>query len=227
MDAAQHYRMRAESLLDLANELDDGHQIPATPAWNLRELIAHLVGVAVDVSNGRVKDYALPPWTARQVSSRATSSRLELIQEWKASWSDLFDILTDPVSHGLDTSFSILPLIDVIAHEHDIRESVGVFDFADSSVWTLVEQRRRQVLAAQCDSWNQNLVVLTPQGDHWVIGGDENHATVLAERYELWRSLEGRRSRDSVRLFKWTDGPGLFLEHWVGSVFQWPDTSKS
>jgi hypothetical protein len=227
VDAAQHYRMRAESLLNLAADLDDGHQIPATPAWNLRELIAHLAGVAVDVSGGQVEDYARPHWTARQVASRATSSRRDLVEEWKASWPELSSIFDDPVSHGLDSSFSVLPLVDVIAHEHDLRESVGLFDFSDPAVWSLVEQRRLQVLTVQCDSWNQNLEVRTPEGDHWVIGGDKDRSTVTAERYELWRSLEGRRRRDAVRQFDWTGVPGLFVDHWVGSVFQWPEDTES
>jgi hypothetical protein len=223
VDAAQQYRMRAESLLDLAADLDDGHPIPATPAWNLRELIAHLVGVAVDVSGGQVEDYAPPHWTARQVVSRATSSRRALVEEWKASWPELCSILDDPVSHGLDSSFSVLPLVDVIAHEHDLRESVGMFDFSDPAVSSLVEQRRLQVLTVQGDASTQDLEVRTPEGDHWVIGGAEDRLTVTAERYELWRSLEGRRRRDAVRQFDWIVGPGPFLDHWVGSVFQWPE----
>jgi hypothetical protein len=227
VDAAKHYRVRAKSLLDLASELDDGHRIPATPAWNLRELIAHLAGVAVDVSNGRVAEYARPQWTAGQVSSRAGSPRQDLIEEWKAAWPELCAILDDPVSHGLDPSFSVLPLVDVIAHEHDIRESVGMFGFSDPSVWSLVEQRRLQVLTVQCDSCHQTLEVRTPEGDHWVIGGDESRLSVTADRYELWRSLEGRRSRGSVRQFDWTVGPGVFLDHWVGSVFQWPDVEEN
>jgi hypothetical protein len=44
----------------------------------------------------------------------------------------LCGILDDPASHGLYLSFSVLPLVGVIAHEHDIRESVGVFDFSDA-----------------------------------------------------------------------------------------------
>ena len=227
MDAAQQYRMRAASLLDLAADLDDGHRMPATPAWDLRELIAHLAGVAVDVSVGQVEDYAQPHWTARQVASRATYSRRDLVEEWKASWPELCSILDDPVSHGLDSSFSVLPLVDVIAHEHDLRESVGMFDFADPAVWSLVEQRRLQVLTLQCASSDQNLEVRTPEGDHWVIGGNEDRSTVTAERYELWRSLEGRSRRDAVRQFDWTAGPGLFLERWVGSVFQWPEDEDS
>jgi hypothetical protein len=219
--------MRAESLIDLAGELDDGHRIPATPAWNLRQLIAHLAGVAVDVSNGRVDEYAQPPWTARQVSSRIASSRQELVEEWRGAWPELCAILSDPVSHGLDPSFSVLPLVDVIAHEHDLRESVGVFGFSDPSVWSLVERRRLEVLTVQCGSYDQNLEVRTPQGDHWVIGGPQKRSTVSADRYELWRSLEGRRSRDAVRQFDWTNGPGLFLDHWVGSVFRWPPIIES
>jgi hypothetical protein len=133
--------MRAESLLDLAGEFDDGHRIPATRAWNLRELIAHLAEVAV----------------------------------------------------------------------------------SDASVWSLAEQRRPQVLTVLCKSSNQNVEVRTFEGDHSVIGSHEDRSTVTAGRHELWRSPEGPRSRDSVRRFDCTDGPGLVLHQWVGSVFQCPD----
>lgn len=226
MDASWHYQMRAEAVLELSEALDDAHRIPATPAWNLRELIAHLTGVAVDVSRGRIEDYARPVWTERQVAIRNSYSRQQLVEEWRASWPQLCATLDDPVSKGLDPSFPVLPVVDLIAHEHDIRESVELFEFSDPSVWPLVEQRRLEVLSIQCDAWNQSLEVRTPEGDDWMIGCDEIRLAVTADRYELWRSLEGRRSRDSVRRFDWTLGPGSFLEHWVGSVFQWPDATE-
>ena len=40
---------------------------PATPKWRVRDVLAHLVGVTVDVAEGRIDGVATDPWTAAQV----------------------------------------------------------------------------------------------------------------------------------------------------------------
>jgi hypothetical protein len=117
----------------------------------------------------------------------------------------------------------VLPLVDLLAHEHDLRESVGLYEFADPDVWPAVEQRRLDVLTTQCNTAGYCLTVDTPQGDHWLLGSDQRRLRVTVDRYELWRSLEGRRERAAVRAFDWNEDPEPFLDAWVGSVFHWPE----
>jgi hypothetical protein len=53
-------------------------------------------------------------------------------------------------------------------------------------------------------------------------GNIEHYAQyVVAPRYELWRSLEGRRTRDQVRTFEWSVDPEPYLDCWLGPVFRW------
>ncbi len=223
MTNGERYRQRARSLVDFASDLDDGHRVPSTPAWNLRDLMAHLAGVAADVVAGDVDEYSQPSWTARQVAARAGRSRQAVIEEWEQDWPAMSRVLDDPTTHGLDSLFSVLPLVDVVAHEHDLRESTGLFGFSDDNIWPVVEQRRRDVLAIQCEIASCGLRVRTPQGDGWSVGPQEPRLTVTADRYELWRSLEGRRTRSVVAGFDWSTDPAPILEHWVGSIFTWPE----
>jgi uncharacterized protein (TIGR03083 family) len=223
MTNGEHYRRRARNLVDLASDLDDRHRLPSTPAWDLRDLMAHLAGVAADVVAKDVDEYSQPSWTARQVAARAGRSRPSLIEEWEQDWPAMSQVLDDPMSHGLDAAFSVLPLMDVVAHEHDLRESTGVSGFADDAIWSLVEQRRRAVLAIQCEIASCGLEARTPDGDRWVLGPEEPRLTVTADRYELWRSLEGRRTRSVVAGFEWSADPDPILEYWVGSIFRWPE----
>ncbi len=66
------------------------------------------------------------------------------------------------------------------------------------------------------------LEVRTPQGDRWTFGAGAS-VVVVADRYELWRSLEGRRPRSVARAFTWSADPEVFLDQWTGLVFEWPD----
>jgi hypothetical protein len=223
MGNGTRYVDRASSVVEFVAGLEDQRPVPATPAWDVHDLIAHVAGVAVDVVRHNVDAYAQPSWTTLQVTSRAHRSRESLIAEWRDTWPDLSQILDDPVACGFDALFAVLPLADLLAHEHDLRESAGLFDFADADVWPAIEQRRRDVLTAQCNSAGCCLEIDTPEGDHWVLGSASQHLRVTADRYELWRSLEGRRPRTAVRAFDWDQDPEPFLDAWVGSVFHWPE----
>ncbi len=223
MGNGTRYEIRATSLVEFVAGLDDRQPVDATPRWNVHDLIAHVTGVAVDVASHNVDAYAQPSWTSLQVASRAHRSRASLITEWRDAWPALSAILDDPPSRGFDAAFAVMPLVDLLAHEHDLRESAGLSEFADPDVWPAVEQRRRDVLTVQCNTAACSLEIDTPQGDHWELGSHPRHLHVTADRYELWRSLEGRRTRAVVRGFDWDQDPQPFLDAWVGSVFHWPE----
>ena len=224
MSSGQLYLSGARRLVELAGTVDDSHAITATPLWDMRALLAHLTGVCTDVVSGDVDAYARPEWTEAQVARRASSSRAEIIAEWESAWSGMGEILDDPSRAGLDQSFSVMPLVDLLAHEHDVRESVGLLGFSDPEVWPAVSERRRYVLALQCAAGGlDRLVVLTTDGDEWEIGTGATTVTVRADRYDLWRSLEGRRPREVVRGFEWSSDPEPYLSVWPGFVFHWPE----
>lgn len=47
--------------------MDDESRVRATPGWTMRQLMAHVVGVCVDLVNGNVGDWAEPNWTGAGV----------------------------------------------------------------------------------------------------------------------------------------------------------------
>ena len=103
------------------------------------------------------------------------------------------------------------------------QEATGHVGFADPEVWSLVEVRRQTVLEMQfAFASAPRLEVLTHEGDRWFLGeGVEEVTRVEADRYELWRSLEGRRTQGEVRDFQWSADPDPFLDSWPGFVFRW------
>src|SRR5207245_2381392 len=68
--------------------------VPATPEWRARDVLAHLVGVADDVVNGRLDGIATDPWTRAQVDAPTQPSPGDLVARVEASRFELFRAVT-------------------------------------------------------------------------------------------------------------------------------------
>ena len=71
---------------------------PATPGWSVHDLVSHVTGVAVDITEGRLDGVATDPWTARQVDTRRTRDTLDVLDEWNAHAST--------IEAGIDTALA-------------------------------------------------------------------------------------------------------------------------
>src|SRR5262249_22726922 len=160
--------------------------------WTVHALLSHVVGVAADLAAGRVDRWSQPSWTAGHVAARAGRSRGELLAEWDAYESDVAAIVDNPALRGLDDMFRRVPMIDLIAHEHDVREAVCAIEELRDADWAILGVHRAFWLDAFAkDVGVPPLRVMTNRGDDWVVGGERPQATVNMPRQELWRSLEG------------------------------------
>jgi hypothetical protein len=63
-------RARVVDLLETVEPAVLDRPAPATPAWRVRDVVAHMVGVADDVVSGRLDGIASDPWTGGQVERR-------------------------------------------------------------------------------------------------------------------------------------------------------------
>ena len=71
-------RARVCDVLEAAGPDVGSRPTPATPEWTVHDVLAHLVGVADDVLNGRLDGAATDPWTANQVDLRRKMTVAEL-----------------------------------------------------------------------------------------------------------------------------------------------------
>ena len=217
------YVRTREQLLSLVAEVPATLRIPATPEWDVRMLVAHLVGLNQDLVAGNVDEYAGPDWTAAQVAARDGVPLPDLLAEWDAVLPEFLEVLGDPVAHGLDEYLGISPVVDLVSHDLDLREAAGREVQVDPDVWALIGPRRQFLLDLQVQEAGLPAVeVMTPEGDEWVVGAGAPVGKVTAPRWDLWRSLEGRRSRAQVRSFGWTVDPEPYLPVWPASAFDWP-----
>ena len=85
--AAVYERVRREFVTTVSalSELELAVQVPATPLWSVRDVLAHVVGLAGDFNAQRfpsADDEGGTAWTAVQVQGGRARTLAELLGEW-------------------------------------------------------------------------------------------------------------------------------------------------
>jgi uncharacterized protein (TIGR03083 family) len=170
---------------------------PATPEWRVRDILAHMVGVADDAVNGRVDGIASDAWTAAQVARRHDTAPAAMLDDW------------DELAPEFESRMMAIPeiitgqaLFDAFTHEHDIRHALGARDGAPGGLdlvfgW-VVSTRQFSGLPA--------LRFCTERGEV-VSGTGDPVATIGASRFEIARGATGRRSPDEIARWDWDPEP--------------------
>jgi uncharacterized protein (TIGR03083 family) len=200
------YREARTRVCELVSAMDAerlGRRLPATPQWSARELVAHLVGVAADVTSGNLEGITTGPWTAAQVDARRDRDLEQLFAEW------------DDVGPKLELAvaerrMTLPPVHDVTVHETDLREGHGLPRAPEHHLPALLNSVASLVARNHADK--PGGVLLRSAGRQWQIGGGPPAAAVELEPYELYRGLFSRRSRRQLRDWPWQGDPDGFLD---------------
>ena len=182
----------------LVDGLDDdraGLTVPACPAWSVRELVAHMVGLVADVADDHEPGDHPGDWTAAQVEARRDRDLAALREEWTE---------LEPRIVAWMQANTTRPLGDVVIHEHDLR---GALDQPGAQVTPglhALRDRMADGFAAQVAERGLDPIALT--GDKWSMvshGTPEQAAVeVRARDFDLVRALMTRRSAEQLR--SWT-----------------------
>lgn len=120
VDWGDLYRAHVASLTALASGLDDATlaaPVPATPAWTVHDVLAHLAGGAADAVTGRLDDAPAPTWTARHVAERRGTPVAALIEELAAH--------ADAIAGSVADSPRPAIVWDIAVHHADLHEALG------------------------------------------------------------------------------------------------------
>jgi uncharacterized protein (TIGR03083 family) len=203
VDCGQLYEAERRALLDLVRSLPDEQlhrTVPATPAWTVHDVVAHVVGITADLNAGRFGTDAPDTWTAQQVQSRSDRSVADLAQEWDAEAPRFREGLA-LFGYEMGSHF----LGDLVQHVADVHHALGRPRRPDDDEALVV------ALDFYLDSFHQSLldagvgtVVAVIDGERWELGAGEVVAEVTVGRFELFRALGGRRSAAQIRSLTWT-----------------------
>ena len=205
------YSSTRTSVIDLVSGISDeeaGRTVPACPAWSVRDVVAHLTGIAVDATKGELEGVGSPEWTQRQVDERSDRSLAELLDEWAAAGEQI-----DGALEYFPKAAASLFVGDTVTHEHDIRLPLERPGDRDVPAVTLALDGYTRWFGRRLKDRELPAVKLVAGARDWVAGAGEPEATVEApSMFDLLRGLTGRRTRDEIASFRWTNGPEPYLD---------------
>jgi uncharacterized protein (TIGR03083 family) len=145
VDWAELYRAHVRALGELAAVLTPdqvGAPVPASPAWTVHEVYAHLAGVASDMVTGRTDGAPSPEWTARHVGERVVLPLADLVAELESHQ----DAVTASLAEG-----SPAPVFDIATHHADLHEALGLHPMPEE-LWRPVADAVRERAGGLADA---------------------------------------------------------------------------
>lgn len=177
--------------------------VPATPDWTVHELLAHLVGGASDAATDRMDGVTGEQWTERHVGERRHHSVDELLAEWDRVGPQVEDGLSDQQIVGPNLA------ADVICHEADLREALGLARVEREHWQPFLEVLMRFLRKQLRDS--TTVVIQDDQGREWSCGSGEPATVLWTDGYELLRACFSRRSQRQIAAWNWSPAPAAHV----------------
>jgi uncharacterized protein (TIGR03083 family) len=226
LDLAEAYAETHRSLTALVRDLDQtalATKVPATPDWSVRDVLAHVTGVARDAVLGegwelygvivnRSAIAQLDERTAEQVASRRDTPFDAVLDEWAGQVVILLPVLRGERSGPAQAPFADRMLAtDLATHTQDVRGALDMPGDRDSmGVSAAFSSYAGGLHLRLSGSGIPALRIVYGEKDR-LLGDGEPGATVAADRFELYRAMAGRRSRNQILAYGWTGDPEPYL----------------
>lgn len=229
-DLGDVYEQVRDDILGLVSGLapqEVERSVPATPAWSIRDVVAHLAADATFVIAGDFPSEifqafgdaatvaTINDWTARQLKERDGRPLDELLREFKDS-GDVVVVMMRGEEPWPEDSFIFLDrvvLTDAAVHQQDIFGALGIERARESAA---IKIGLSGYIATV--GWRLASTELPPLrfdvGDkQYTAGEGEPGATVHASRFEFFRAMSGRRNPDQIRSYEWHGDPEPYIPY--------------
>jgi uncharacterized protein (TIGR03083 family) len=178
--------------------------VTATPGWAVRDILAHLAGVAHDFVTGNLEGAGSPGWTAAQVRAGRGVDPATLLAQWSDDAGVIIERLGAPGGPA-PAAF------DVMTHEHDLRGTFGITGPAAPDHVATVADAAAGAFGRRLRTAGLPAVRLTGDSGSWTCGDGEPAIGAGASDYEWFRALMGRRGAGQVRSYTWEGDPEPYL----------------
>lgn len=192
-------RLRVAALVEGLPPQERAAPVPACPGWAVRDVVAHLAGVAEDAVAGRLRGLPTEAQTARQVGRCRGLSCEVVLERWAQA---------APGFEKRIAAAQIWPaVIDVLSHEQDIRGAIGRPGARDTPAVGAVTDRLLR--------FTPPVPLIVEVEDATFRLGDPAHdaLTLRTGRWEVLRWRMGRRSRAQLAAMDWSADPAAVLDH--------------
>jgi uncharacterized protein (TIGR03083 family) len=216
-------RRRLSEFVSSLTEADQQRPVPATPGWTVHDVVAHLTGDLAAIQDddfpssffGALGDQEevvkLNAWTARMVEERRDRPTRDVLSEWEQRTNAAMEMLRgeQPLPSGLPSFGDRVLITDVGVHEQDIYGAFGVVRERDCSAVRIGTSLYVAGMWLRLNGLDP--VRFETDNKTYQAGEGEPGATARMTRFELFRALSGRRSRDQIRAWEWSADPEPYL----------------
>jgi uncharacterized protein (TIGR03083 family) len=229
-DTGEVYVEAQQRLLGLIESSGDAgltRPVPACPDWRVRDVVAHVAGLAIDVIDGGLPaDFdLLEQWrdpavaalrddmTARQVETRRPRELDDVVAEWRTRTPDLLAVLRGErqAAQTLPFGMDAILVTDLTVHEQDIRGALGAPGGRDAAGVGVGLAAYGFGVGHRLTALGLPALEVRYDAKSRTFGPGEPAASVSAEKFELFRAFAGRRSRKQIEGYDWTGDPEPYL----------------
>jgi uncharacterized protein (TIGR03083 family) len=176
--------------------------VAGTPAWTVVELLSHVVGGPADIVAGNFEGAGSEAWTRAQVEARRGRPVAELLDEWSG--------LREPIGEVCRSGVAPSLAFDIATHEQDLRGALGLPRIDDDLAVDLVaEGFANRAVNVSAKAGLPALQFLDGAG--WSCG-EAGGVTVTAPKFELVRTMAGRRSNRQAADLDWSGDAAPYLD---------------
>ncbi|MUL47940.1 maleylpyruvate isomerase family mycothiol-dependent enzyme [Mycobacterium sp. CBMA293] len=201
LDPVGLYRQTMERIAELVSApgASVDAAVAACPGWSVRDVLAHLAGVAQDWAAGRRSAPPTDEQTAAQVARFDGFGVADILRAWGEAAAEMPRLAREGVAP---------PLGDIVVHEHDIRGALGRPGARDSVAVHKVSDQLLKMLTTPVP------LLVTAEDGEYRCGPEGNCDLELrTTRFEALRWRTGRRSRAQMAAMKWVGDPTPVLDH--------------
>jgi uncharacterized protein (TIGR03083 family) len=228
-DLADVYEETRASIKRLVADLDDeelSREVPATPAWTIRDVIAHLTGDAVCLLAGDFpREFfeamgseqgvlTLDAWTDKQVVERRGKPLHEILDEWDQAAPKVVQMMrTSEWPEGVLPFAAHILLADIATHQQDIYGALGLDRDRDSAQVRIGVATFIGGVGLRLQMAGAVPLRFIMESKEVVAGGGETQTSVEATRFEFFRALSGRRNPEQIKALRWTGDPEPYIPY--------------
>jgi len=199
---ARHRVALSRRIVDLSHE-DQAVMVPASPAWAVRDVLAHVTGLCADLNAQRFPVGDTEAWTAAHVDDRRHVAVADVAAEWAAESATFEDGLR-MLGYEMGSHF----LGDLLQHEADVAHALGQPGLvADDALVAGIDWYLDVAHRSLVDGGARGLALVI-DGERVEIGPVGIVATVELDGFEAFRALGGRRTVDQLVALPWHGDPG-------------------
>ncbi|MPZ81280.1 MAG: maleylpyruvate isomerase family mycothiol-dependent enzyme [Actinophytocola sp.] len=209
------YRHVRESVTELlsTNEVDVRVTVPSCPQWTIQDLLGHLVNVTA-LAIGQ-----LSGWPAARATPPTHMDTVGLLDEWARLGTTADQLIADCGGRA-----GTILVMDTFTHELDLRYALGADLPDEHSAFAGAFEVLATGFANSVTAHRLPAVRLSSGDTQWTIGHGEPTATLTADRYDLYRSLAGRRTHDQITALDWDRDSHRWLPAFTWGPFCPPES---